>query len=82
MSQHLTQKMQSVMDNSNAKTQQATHWYLATHAALCQLDPGGERTGWFKPLDLLKDLHLPEHEKDDPHRGRNQGENNRVWSWI
>lgn len=70
------------MDNYNAKTHQAAHRYQAAYAALCELDPNGEWTRRFKPLDLTKDLHLPRREEDDPHKGRNQGENHRELSWI
>lgn len=41
------------------------------------LDPDGEWTSRFKPLNINTDLHLPHHEDHNP-----RGENKRELSWI
>ena len=70
------------MEKFNAKTRLATICYQAAYAALLDLDPGGKWTKCYKPLNLSTDLHLPRRELDDPHKGRNEGENKRTLSWI
>ena len=56
--------------------------YQAAFKALSDLDRDGECSQCFKLLDLSSNLHLPRCELDDPHKEMNQGENQRMLSWI
>lgn len=76
-SQRITTKTQHLMVNFRSKTHGFAERYIATFRVLEILNPGGSWTEQFKPLDIMKDLHLPRHEEDDP-----RGENQRELSWI
>lgn len=76
-SQSLTTKTRHLMATFTGKTKRCANRYDAAYAALQSLDPNGEWTRRFRPLNHSLDLHLPRREADDP-----RGENRRQLSWI
>ena len=76
-SQQITTRTRQLVLNFRAKTASVSDRYIAAYTALSVLDPGGEWTSSFKPLNPAVDLHLPRREEDDP-----EPENRRELSWI
>ncbi|KAF7968821.1 hypothetical protein HWV62_29262 [Athelia sp. TMB] len=76
-SQRITTKTRQLIINYHAKIVGVAERYIAAYDALGKLDPGGEWTTTFKPLNTAVDLHLPRREEED------EGpENRRELSWI
>ena len=59
-SQQLSCKLKALIAKFNVKTQHAAECYIVAHNALCSLDPQGTWANHLKPLDVSKDLHLPQ----------------------
>ncbi|KAF7972080.1 hypothetical protein HWV62_19161 [Athelia sp. TMB] len=76
-SQRITTKTRQLVLNFRGKISSAAERYTAAYNALVILDPGGEWSTSFKPLNASTDLHLPRREDDDP-----EPENRRELSWI
>lgn len=76
-SQRITTKTRQLVLNFRAKTAAVVDRYKAVYAALTELDPSGDWTSTYKPLNIATDLQMPRREEDDP-----SPENRRELSWI
>ncbi|KAF7983642.1 hypothetical protein HWV62_20588 [Athelia sp. TMB] len=76
-SQRITTRTRQLILNFRAKSDAVAARYVAAYNALNTLDPGGDWTTSFKPLNTAVDLHLPRREEDDL-----VAENRRELSWI
>ena len=76
-SQRITTKTRQLVLNFRAKTDAVADRYKAAFDGLTALDPGGDWTASFKPLNTAVDLHLPRREESDT-----EPENRRELSWI
>lgn len=76
-SERITTRSRQLVLNFRAKTSAASDRYITAYNALQILDPGGEWTVSFKPLNTTVDLQLPRREEDDL-----EPENMKELSWI
>ncbi|KZP16524.1 hypothetical protein FIBSPDRAFT_957932 [Athelia psychrophila] len=64
-SQKITTRTRDLILNFRAKTMAAADHYTAAFDVLKELDPGGDWTLSFKPLNTATDLQMPRREEDD-----------------
>ena len=81
--QHISCKMQSMLEVFKGRTAHFTNKYEATYDALQSLNPDGEWAEQYKKLNQKKDLHFPRQEEEVfVIRRRDWSENKWELSWI